>query len=191
MAIEVPKYKILKSDGDIELREYARYLLASVIVKSTSHNKAGNIAFSILADYIFGNNIDESKIKMTSPVISKQLDLSKKIPMTAPVTIIKNDTGYYEVSFTMPSEYNLENVPKPINDTVKLANISKHYVVAITFSGYSSENTINKKTNLLKKWMGKNKFIQQGEPILARYNPPWKPGFLRRNEIMINLEKYK
>lgn len=188
MAVETPKYKILKKDKNIELREYSDYIQATVEVKGLTHNKAGNKAFSILADYIFGNNIDNSKINMTAPVTSQQTTKSKKIAMTAPVTSINNNPDSYAVSFTMPSEFTIKTIPKPINNTIVLQEVKKHKVVAIIFSGYSGENKVQTKTKTLIKWVKENKLTQINDPILARYDPPWKPGFIRKNEILINIK---
>lgn len=188
MATETPKYKIVKKDGNIELREYSDYILATVKVKGSTHNNAGNKAFSILANYIFGNNIDKSKINMTAPVISRQQSLSKKIPMTAPITIINNSPDFYEVSFTMPSVYTIETIPKPVNEMIKLHEIKHHRAVAIIFSGYSSENKLKTETKALIEWTKTNKLFQISDPILARYDPPWKPGFFRRNEMIVTVK---
>jgi effector-binding domain-containing protein len=187
MAIETPNYKLVKKDGNTELREYSGYILATVYVNGSTHNKAGNKAFSVLADYIFGNNIDKPKIQMTAPVTSQQKSLSKKIPMTAPVAITNNSPNSYEVSFTMPAEYTIETIPKPVNDAVKLCEVKKHTAVAIIFSGYSSENKLKTKTKTLLEWAKTNKLTPTSDPILARYDPPWRPGFIRKNEIIIKV----
>jgi len=188
MAIEKPTYKILDKDGSIELREYAAYIRATVSVTGLSHNNAGNNAFSLLADYIFGNNIDRSKIKMTVPVMTEYSNLSTKIAMTAPVTTIHNDNNTYEVSFVMPSEYTIHTIPRPVNTAVTLHEVPKHRSVAITFSGRSSEDTIHSNTNSIQKWIAKNKLTAVSSPSLARYDPPWKPGFMRTNEIIIHVK---
>ena len=188
MAIETPKYSVIKKDGNIELREYSEYILATVLVKSSTHNSAGNNAFSTLANYIFGNNVDSSKINMTVPVMSQQKVLSKNIAMTAPVTIANSSSDNYAVSFTMPSEYTMETIPKPKSDLVKLQEIKKHRAVALLFSGYSGESKVKKKTQVLREWVKAENLTEVGAPLLARYDPPWKPGFVRRNEVILDVK---
>jgi hypothetical protein len=188
MATEKPDYKILKKEATIELREYTGYICASLDVTASSNNNAGNNAFSVLADYIFGNNRDTSNIKMTVPVITQQYKTSKKIPMTAPVITTQTDTNMYEVSFILPSEYTMKTVPKPVNPLIRLHQVTKHRAVAIVFSGRSGEDIIRTNTLVLNNWIKDNKLIQNGRPLLARYDPPWKPGFMRKNEVIINVK---
>ena len=188
MATEKPNYKILKKDANIELREYAGYIRASVDVRGSSNNNAGNNAFSVLADYIFGNNVDTSNIKMTVPVMTQKHRISKKIPMTAPVLTIQTDDDMYEVSFIMPSEYTMKTIPEPVNKLISLHEVAKHRAAAIIFSGRSGEDTIRSHTSIVSDWILKNKLIQNGSPFLARYDPPWKPGFICRNEVIVNVK---
>jgi hypothetical protein len=188
MATEKPNYKILKKDANIELRDYAGYICASVNMRGSSNNNAGNNAFSVLADYIFGNNLDTLNIKMTVPVMTQQHRISKKIPMTASVLTIQTDDDMYEVSFIMPSEYTMKTIPEPVSKLVRLHEVTKHRAVAIIFSGRSGEDIIRTNTSILNNWIQENKLIQNGSPLLARYDPPWKPGFMRRNEVIINVK---
>jgi hypothetical protein len=188
MATEKLDYKILKKEATIELREYTGYILASVNTTASSNNNAGNNAFSVLADYIFGNNTNTSNIKMTIPVMTQQHKISKRIPMTVPVITTQTDTNMYEVSFILPSEYTIKTVPKPVNALIRLHQVTKHRAVAIVFSGRSGEDIIRTNTLALNNWIQENKLIQNGSPLLARYDPPWKPGFMRRNEVIINVK---
>jgi hypothetical protein len=185
MAIEKPTYTILKKEGSIELREYASYLRASVTVRGSSHNNSGNNAFAILADYIFGNNTDTSQINMTVPVTTQQKNVSKKIAMTAPVTTAQTNGDTYEVSFIMPSQFTINIIPKPVNQAVTLHEVAKHRAAAIIFSGRSGQDAVEVKTTILHEWMAKANLVQVGAPLLARYDPPWKPGFIRTNEMII------
>lgn len=190
MATETPKYKILKSSGKCELRSYAKSTTASVLVDATEHGSAGNEAFGTLADYIFGNNTSRASIAMTTPVASQQLS-SEKIAMTAPVSTSQTKTGHYSVSFTMPSSYSLSTLPKPNNSQVIVAARDPYQAVVIRFSGYTSEEKINKKTAELKAWADSINLVANGPASLLRYDAPYKPGFLRHNEISIQVDKPK
>ena len=187
MAIESPKYKVIEKDGHIELRKYDGYITANVEIKADNYKAAGSMAFGILADYIFGNNTKNSKIAMTAPVISQKPTTSEKIAMTAPVTTAKLDDQKYVISFTMPASYTLEDLPKPNNESVIIKTVTAHEVVAIEFSGYTSEGDIEKKSNELSEWANKKQINIASQPTVLRYDPPWKPGFLRKNEVCFNV----
>ena len=184
MAIETPKYKVLKKEGKLEIREYQPYLIASVYVSADSYSSAGNYAFGALADYIFGNNTKSGKIPMTAPVDTQ---ISEQIPMTAPVDTTKEKEGY-KVSFTMPSSYTMKNLPKPNNENIDIEQIPKHKTAVLVFSGYTSESNIEAKISELKEWAKHNKIKFSGSPIISRYDSPWKPGFIRRNEVSFKID---
>jgi len=185
MAIETPRYTVLKEDGRIELRRYESFITASVEIVATNYSSAANKAFSLLADYIFGNNTVKTTIAMTVPVDSKKLK-SEKIAMTAPVNASKLDSQTYEISFTMPSAYTIENLPRPNNPTIKINITPSHEVAVIKFSGYTTEAKIEKMENELKKWAGQKNIKLIGDFTVSRYDPPWKPGIIRKNEISYN-----
>jgi effector-binding domain-containing protein len=183
MAIETPNYKVIKKSGRIEIREYQPYLKASVYVDSDSYNSAGSYAFSVLADYIFGNNTKSGKIPMTAPVDTQ---MSEQIPMTAPVDTTKSK-GQYKVSFTMPSSYSLKTLPKPNNNDVIIEQVPKRKMATIIFSGYTPDEKVNKKLAELNNWLEVNKLKVSGEPILSRFDSPIKPGFIRHNELSLKI----
>ena len=189
MAIETPQYTVLDKNKCIELRKYEGYLSATVQVKAESYNSAANKAFRTLADYIFGNNTKNTKIAMTAPVISQKPITSEKIAMTAPVTASKLNDQMYEVSFTMPSSYSMENLPKPNNSDVIIKKIPAHELAVIRFSGYTTEVKIKKMVTELKKWASQERIKLATEPTVLRYDPPWKPGFIRRNEVSFSVIK--
>jgi effector-binding domain-containing protein len=187
MAIETPKYKVIKKDGKIEVRKYQTYINAQVEVEASSYNSAGNMAFSSLADYIFGNNISATKIAMTVPVSSTKIPTSEKIAMTAPVATSKIEGNKYRVTFTMPSKYSMNSLPKPVNEDVKLVEVKNHDVLVIKFSGYTSDAKVESKINELKNWAKDKGLHIKKEGTVSRYDPPWMPGLFRRNEISFEI----
>ena len=71
------KYKVVREVGKVEIRAYPKIIVAKV--------EDPNIdAFSLLYNFITGENKQKEKVKMTSPVVSQ------KIAMTSPVL---SDTG--------------------------------------------------------------------------------------------------
>jgi effector-binding domain-containing protein len=169
--VEKVSYDVLKKLGDIEIRKYPEIILA--VVKEHDDD-AG---FGLLFNYISGENTTQKKIKMTAPVIS-----SEKIQMTAPVISQKN-----YMAFIVPSSYNKENVPKPTNPKVGIEIQPVKTVAVIRFSGYSSYNNVEKHKQKLLTQIKTNKLKTKGEPYLMRYNSPFAPGFIRRNEVAIEV----
>ena len=186
MAVEEPKYSVLEKTPPFELRSYAPMILAEV-QEEGDLDEASSRGFRIIAAYIFGQNQVSEKIAMTSPVaVEEQAPKSAKIAMTTPVNIEAN-AGKWIVSFVMPSEYNLESLPKPLNSKVQLRQIPAVKRAVISFSGFYNENTVSEKTVELEQWMKTKNLQAAGAPKFARYNPPWTLPFMRRNEIMIDV----
>ncbi len=177
---ETPNYDVIRRDKDIELRQYPAYIKAEVKIEESSYREAIFKGFRILADYIFGENLDHASIKMTSPV---QVSEGQKIAMTKPVTISGTDT--YSVAFIMPSVYTLETLPAPKNPAISLSKVDKKTMAAIRFSGFYRDGQVEKAKNTLKQWLEKENIMTDGASIAAGYNPPWVPWFLARNEIMV------
>jgi len=183
MAIESPKYEVLQKESDFEVRKYAPYIVAETVVDS-EFNSASNVGFRRLAGYIFGGNTSKQKIAMTAPVgIEKK---SEKIEMTAPVGLEQRN-GKFVVTFSIPSEYTLESLPIPNDKAVILKSIGARTIAAIGFSGTWSQSRYEEHLVKLKKWIAQKNLNAIGEPIFARYNPPWTPWFMRKNEILMEV----
>ena len=181
--VEQPKYTVLESQGEIEVRQYAPMIVAEVEVRG-ERMKALNQGFRLIADYIFGNNLSSKKVAMTAPVTQ---ELGEKIAMTAPVT--QHGTGNsWKVRFVMPEDYTLDTLPKPKNKDVRLISIPAKKVVVIRFSGYNTDKNINTHREALMKYIEDQHLSVVGQPTTAFYNPPWTLPFLRRNEIMVELQ---
>jgi len=180
---ESPKYSIIKKQKEIELRQYAGYIQAEVSIVEKNYKSAIEKGFSYLAGYIFGNNISKQKIAMTTPV---QVSQSQKIAMTTPVTVTGD--GTYSVAFIMPSEYTLETLPLPKDNNIHFTSIPGHQMAAIRFSGYFQQNIIDKNKQMLSNWLEEEGIETEGDFIVAGYNPPWVPGFIARNEILIKIK---
>ena len=185
MAIEEPKYTLIEKSDAFELRAYAPKIIAETIV-SGDLDDASSAGFKLIAGYIFGNNTSRSggneKISMTAPVTTEAK--SEKISMTAPVTMEQTD-GKWRMHFVMPSQYTMETLPKPNNPAVILREIPTSNYAVIQFSWFAGEEKVAKKTAELMAWLGSKNITPTGKPELARYNPPWTPPFLRRNEVMV------
>ena len=192
MAIEEPKFTLLKKSEAFELRKYEPKIIAEVEINGNI-KQASNKGFRLIADFIFGNNTAPSgnteKISMTAPVTMESQSRSEKISMTAPVTMEKQKSEKTEkwlMHFVMPSQYSIETLPKPNNPDVKVRQIPEMNYAVIRFSGFTGSEKVQEKTNLLLDWMKQNDLIPKGQPELARYNSPMALPFFRRNEVMIS-----
>jgi hypothetical protein len=161
------EYQVLKTIDKVEFRKYPKLLLATVTGLSD------NDAFGILFNYITGSNRNSEKVDMTAPVIT-----SEKIEMTAPV--ISSDR---KMSFVMPTKYSISNVPKPNNPQVIIEELPEATLAVIRFKGYAGVKDVEKYKAELLKVLSEQKIKTEGEPVLMRYNSPFAPGFIRRNEV--------
>jgi len=182
-AIEEPKYTVVRQYDGFEIREYAPYLVAEVVVPGPAE-EAGNQGFRILAGYIFGKNRGERKISMTAPVA--QTPAPAMIEMTAPVSQAAVKGGYV-VQFTMPGEYTLETLPEPLDPQVKLREVSGGRFAVIRYSGTWSERNYQEHLEKLERGIEAAGLRTTGSPIYSRYNAPFVPWFMRRNEIWLKL----
>ena len=186
MATEEPKYTVLEKEPPFEIRAYAPMIVAEVQVEGDLDG-ASSQGFRLIAAYIFGQNQVSEKIAMTTPVtVVDQSVKNAKIAMTAPVGIESN-AGKWVVSFVMPAEYTMETIPKPLNPQVQLRQIPAVKKAVISFSGFYNDQKVSEKTLELEEWMKSKNLQGAGTPNFARYNPPWTLPFMRRNEVMINL----
>jgi hypothetical protein len=184
MAIEEASYTVIEKNGDFELRQYVPQIVAETIIEG-DFDKVGNEGFSRLFGYISGNNTKKQSISMTAPV--SQEAGSEKIPMTAPVNQEKVGDKWH-ISFLMPSNYTLETLPEPTDKRIVLKLIPSRNVAAITYSGTWSRSRYEEHKAILEKAMSNRKLKPVGEYIFARYNPPFMPWFLRRNEVLVTVE---
>jgi SOUL heme-binding protein len=183
---EGPVYDVVKKDGAVEIRDYLGYITAQVNV-SSDYNGAMYSGFMELFNYISGKNTNRSKISMTAPVTQEKRAVSEKIPMTAPVTSEKVKNNEYIVSFVMPAGYTLDTLPIPEDKNITFNKIAPHRAAVISFSGRMDEALANKKMAELKEWLDKNNMMMKSNFIMAQYNPPWIPGFMRKNEIIVEI----
>jgi effector-binding domain-containing protein len=180
-AVEEAKYEVLSRDGAIELRDYESSIVAETVV-SGDFDEAGNRAFRKLFNFIDGNNVAGEEIAMTAPV--SQEAASEKIAMTAPVSQSR-DGDAWAVSFMMPAAYTMETVPKPVDPEVRIREIPSQRMAAIRYSGFWSEKNYREHLSELENWLQANGLEPAGDPVWARYDAPFKPWFMRRNEILV------
>jgi hypothetical protein len=182
-ATQEPEYQIVRSLGDVEVREYAAYAVAEVVVAGPAGD-AGSQAFPILAGYIFGKNKGERKLAMTAPVTQEAV--SVKLDMTAPVTQ-SAVAGGYRVQFVLPKGVTVASAPEPLDARIELREVAPTRVAVIRFSGFWSTSNYDEHLASLQAALRAAGLAWSGEAVYSRYNPPFTPWFLRRNEIWLHL----
>ena len=180
-AIEEAVYKVINVDGKFEIRDYTTHILAETVVEG-DFKEAGNEAFKKLFRYISGDNRSRDRVAMTAPV--SQESMGEKIKMTAPVGQQRLQEKW-TVSFMMPASYTLKTLPEPEDPKVTLRQVPARRMAAVRYSGFWSEQNYLRYKLELESWIKEKGFTSVGDPIWARYNPPYTPWFLRRNEILI------
>jgi hypothetical protein len=181
MATEEAEYTVVLSDESFEVRSYESHILAETRVGG-DFEEAGSQAFGRLFKYISGDNKAREEVQMTSPV--SQEAASEEISMTSPVGQ-QRENNLWLVSFMMPSSYTIDTIPEPTDLEVTLRQVPARHIAAVTYSGFWSEDSYLSHKAELEAWIEQQGLQIVGEPVWARYNPPFMPWFLRRNEILI------
>ena len=192
---ESAPYTVTGTIGQVELRRYPELVIATV------EDPGDDGGFMHLFRYITGNNRARDKIAMTAPVItgekiamtspvitSEQIPMTapviteEKIPMTSPVLSVAGS-----MSFVMPAGRTEADLPEPSDDRVRLITLPSREVAVLRFRGRASRDDVSNAASLLVEALDKAGIQTRGEVFLMRYNPPWTPGFLRRNEVAIEI----
>jgi hypothetical protein len=167
--IETPNYKVIKTIGEVEIREYPQMILAQTKLGGSKFDSNGNRGFSTVAGYIFGGNQQQQKIAMTSPVIMNMSETEASM------------------SFVMPSQYQLSELPTPNSTAVSLVSQDSMKLAVLRFGGFSSDEKIAKHAQILTQILEKNNIRTKGSLLYMGYNAPWDV-INRRNEVAFQID---
>jgi hypothetical protein len=173
-------YEVVRSYEEFELRRYVPHVVAEVVVTG-SFEEAGNRAFRTLFGYISGQNRSASKVAMTAPVTQHD---AQRVAMTAPVQQRGTDAGEYAVAFVLPSSLTLDHAPVPTNPEVQLHQRPSALVAALGYPGRWSRAAFARNHEQLQRAVASAGLSPVGAPTWARFDPPFVPWFLRRNEVL-------
>jgi hypothetical protein len=179
---EQQQYQVVERSGEIELRLYADCVVADVVVAGSAE-QAGNSAFRPLISYISGSNRSAASLAMTAPVIQQQAP--EKLAMTAPVIQEAAGEDRWTVSFVLPGSRPIEEYPVPTDPRVTLRAVPGETAAALRWSGRWTSGNVATRTEELARGIADAGWEPVGAPRWARFDPPWKPPFARRNEIVI------
>ena len=177
---EQQRYEVVRRHPEFELRRYAPHVVAEVVVTG-SFEDAGNLAFRTLLGYITGQNRSATRLAMTAPVIQSE---STTLPMTEPVVQTRTAEGSYAVAFVLPSSSTLADAPVPTSPDVRLHERPAALAAARRYRGRWTEASFEDHRAALDAAVRAAGLTPVGAPRWARFDPPFMPWFLRRNEVV-------
>jgi SOUL heme-binding protein len=169
-AYETADYTVIEAEGSFETRSYPDLMLATTNMKNEPKGDDGS--FMRLFQYISGTNDNEQKVAMTTPVFMEP----------------QSDENLGQMGFVLPKDVSEVRVPEPSDEGVAIEKRAGGKFAVIRFAGRMNSESIATATKELRLWMDSRGFVADGDPELAGYDPPWTPGPLRRNEILIRLQ---
>ncbi len=179
---EQQPYDVIERHDGFEVRRYPEHVVAEVRIRA-SFEAAGNQAFRALFGYLTGQNESRRSVEMTAPVVQQSAP-SEKVAMTAPVVQTESDAGDYVIAFVLPASLTAETAPVPTNPEVQVRTVPERVAAATRYSGRWTESSYQQHLTELESALLAAGFEPNGPPSLARFDPPFKPWFLRRNEIV-------
>ncbi len=186
---EEPRYQVLASDYEREIRRYECLTLASV-TEEGSFEQAAEAAFLRLAEYIFGAGGGHGEVAPLSALHSPRAleDREEALAMTVPVLQQRSRNGW-TLSFVLPQRLSLATAPRPRDPGITLEHMPGRLVASLRFSGSVSEEIVHEKTTELTAWLDSNQtFRAVGTPYCALYDGPMTIPFLRRNEAQVPVQ---
>lgn len=181
---EQQPYDVVRTTPDYELRRYPQHVVAETVVRNVSFEDAGTRAFRFLFGYINGDNTARRSIAMTAPVVQQA---SSRIAMTAPVVQERSADGF-AVAFVLPAAMTEQNAPVPNRPEVALRTVPERLVAAARFSGRWTRASWESHRDALLASVAADGLTPVGEARFARFDPPFTPWFLRRNEVLVDVE---
>ena len=184
MATDEPTFTLVSHTKSFDVRRYDPVIIAETTIDG-DWGEAGSQGFRRLAGYIFGGNKSRTKIAMTAPVGTQE---GMRLPKATPDTVSQRGSGLWVVTFTMPARWTLATLPVPDDARVTLRQIPARLVAVKRVGGWWSAENFSKEAKLFLLELAKAGLRPTGSPpVLARYDPPWTPFFMRRNEILVEV----
>jgi hypothetical protein len=174
---EEQEYAVVARYPGFEVRSYPEHVVAEVEVRG-SFEEAGNAAFRPLASYIGGANESNAGIAMTAPVV-------QRAPEAGPATVTETDDGAHVIAFVLPSTITATGAPAPVDPRVRVRVVPEEQAAVAQYTGRWTEQSYRKHVHELVEAMAEVGLAPSGPPRFARFDPPWKPWFARRNEVVI------
>ncbi|MDG4808108.1 heme-binding protein [Micromonospora sp. WMMD1120] len=181
---EQQPYRVVSRHPGFELRRYPAHLVAEMQVQA-SFTRAPIEAFRPLAGYLAGANRARHAV---GPAASARSAAGgpEKIAMTAPVVQVEGEwPGAYLIQFVLPATLTTTTVPEPVDSRVRVREVAAQLAAAMRFSGRWTERAFSQRATMLGRSVTAAGLQPTGAIRYARFDPPWKPWFLRRNEVVL------
>lgn len=166
--IEKYEFETIKKVDKFEIRKYSPARFSYVQLSTNSYKQSSGKGFRLLASYIFGNNKENAKIAMTSPVA---MEMSDSVVM----------------KFMVPSTYNTKPLPEPNDSRIQFISEPEKFVAAVRFGGWANDRKIQKYSQKLNAFLEKEGIEKKGSFSYLGYNPPYEI-FFRRNEVIVEID---
>lgn len=166
---EQQPFRVLQKFPEFEVREYPDYVLVQVEVAG-DFMSAGNVAFGPLVRYISGNNESGQRMAMTAPVLQST-----------------RESSTHTVSFVLPEGMDPASIPVPRDARVRVLPVSGHRAAVRPFRGSWRQSRFADNAQTLRQAVNQAGLKTEGDPYFARFDPPWTPGFMKRNEVLLRL----
>ena len=183
---EQQPYEVLRRGSGLELRRYPEHVVAQVRVQGT-FERAGTIAFGALFGYINGRNRSRTAVAMTAPAVVQLPSGAQKVAMTAPVVQAEAGEGEHTVAFVLPAGLTELTAPEPTDPRVEIRTVPPATVAALRYSGRWTKESYQRHLRGLLAALAAEGLAPVGEPWFARFDPPFTPWFLRRNEVLVEV----
>jgi hypothetical protein len=165
---ESAPYKVVRSEGKFAVRDYPPVTVVETPMARSENGANGS--FSRLFRFITGGNEAKQKISMTTPVFMSGSD--------------SNTT----MAFVMPAKLAATQVPRPTDGSLKVRELNPGRFAVLRFSGGRNPKKEAQSLGRLQSWMKAQGLKELSSPIYGYFDPPWTPGFLRRNEVMLRTD---
>ena len=173
-------YEVVRTYDEFEVRRYAPHVVAEVVV-TAPFEEAGDVAFRTLVGYIGGQNRSATKVAMTAPVIQRE---SQPTLMTERVEHREERDGAYAVAFVLPPSLTFAQAPVPTSPDVQLHELPASLAAARRYRGRWTEAAFERNRATLLAAIHAAGLTPVGPPRWARFDPPFMPWPLRRNEVV-------
>jgi len=173
MALETPQYEVVSSHDGFEIRCYSEIIIATTSVHSDYRNSTSS-GFRRIANYIFGGNDKQMKIAMTAPVISD---------------CPSDDLETYNISFVMPSEYSMKDLPQANAENVSIQKEVLGEVAVFAFGGWATESRSKSFQKKFARLLQQNSIETSGGFMVAQFNAPYVLSVFRKNELMVRINR--
>jgi hypothetical protein len=164
-AYESAEYNLLESDGAFQIREYPMLMMAAT--RNPLGPSRDDGSFRRLFRYISGSNNAGKKVAMTTPVF------------------MQPDTE--QMAFVIPRDIVTRHIPEPSDREVTIQKRNAGRFAVIRFGGRMTRQAVSDADQQLRTWMAVKGLQGDDRVESAGYDPPWIPGPLRRNEVLIRL----